>query len=123
MTIERLFAKKEDYEKADEIINNVLDFYEDTKIRLDSRKQGYVRTRFIIIKLIREFTGLSLPEIANLIGYSNHTTVLHALKAANNAIETNDPLYKYYKALYRKFEKKYQSKIRVKYKRLNYCEI
>ena len=120
----KILAKREAYEKADKIIEIVLDFYGDKKIRIDSRKQEYVRTRFIIIRLIHTFTELSSTDISELIGYANHTTVLHALKSAENAIATNDPLYKHYFVLLRKIKGRLRLyDMKVKYLKINYCEL
>jgi chromosomal replication initiation ATPase DnaA len=40
--------------------------------------------------LLRRYTKLSLKEISQYTGTSDHTTAIHNIKQANNLIETED---------------------------------
>lgn len=58
------------------------------KTRKD-RSDRVVFARFAAISLCRAKTNLSLSKIANYYNFSNHATVLNAIKSCDNMVETN----------------------------------
>ena len=57
-----------------------------------SRLRAHVRPRFLVMLAIHERGRWSLPQIANYIGLSCHTTVRHAIAQAKLLIE-REPIY------------------------------
>jgi chromosomal replication initiator protein len=51
-----------------------------TEVRSPSRVARLVRVRHLIAYVIRQSTTLTTTEIANMIGRTDHTTTLHALR-------------------------------------------
>ena len=84
---------KEQYEIAKETITQVNNYFE-TDCRIKSRKTNIVRPRMYACKIIRELTGLTLQDIADLFG-QQHANVIHALKTVDNDLEVT-PKYKMY---------------------------
>lgn len=62
----------------------------DVDIKKKNRKQSTIFGRKAGAYILRNYTGLSLNEIAEYIGVTDHTTVLYSVKTANNLIETED---------------------------------
>ena len=64
------------------IQKTVVDFFRISLLELRSkrRSKNLVLARQIAMYLTRQLTGLSLPEIGNVFGGKDHTTVLHSLK-------------------------------------------
>lgn len=58
-----------------------------------SRRRNIVRARALAAYLIRTIHAAPLAEIGSHLGGRDHTTVLHALRRANNLLET-DPEFK-----------------------------
>jgi chromosomal replication initiator protein len=56
-----------------------------------SRTRGAVMLRHIVCLLAREFTSLSTPQIGKVLGDRDHTTILHACRAAQRRIDA-DPV-------------------------------
>ena len=84
---------KEQYEIARETITQVNKYFE-TDCRIKSRKINIVRPRMYACKIIRELTGMTYQEIADLFGL-NHASIIHAIKVVNNDLEVM-PKYKMY---------------------------
>ena len=84
---------KEQYEIAKETITQVNKYFE-TDCRIKSRKTNIVRPRMYACKIIRELTGMSYQDIADLFGL-NHASIIHAVNTVNNDLEVM-PKYKSY---------------------------
>ena len=84
---------KEQYEIAKETITQVNKYFE-TDCRVKSRKTNIVRPRMYACKIIRELTGMTLQDIADLFG-QKHDNVIHAIKVVDNDLEVM-PKYKSY---------------------------
>ena len=84
---------KEQYEIAKETITQVNNYFE-TDCRIKSRKTNIVRPRMYACKIIRELTGMSYQDIADLFGL-NHASIIHAVNTVNNDLEVM-PKYKSY---------------------------
>ena len=72
---------KEQYEIAKETITQVNNYFE-TDCRIKSRKTNIVRPRMYACKIIRELTGMTLQDIADLFG-QKHDNVIHSIKAVS----------------------------------------
>ncbi len=57
-----------------------------------SRRQAVSRPRQLAMYLIREETGTSLPQIGELLGGRDHTTILHGCAKIAGQIETDEQL-------------------------------
>lgn len=84
---------KEQEQIAKEVIAQVNNYFE-TDCRIKSRKTNIVRPRMYACKIIRELTGMTLQDIADLFG-QKHDNVIHALKVVDNDLEVM-PKYKIY---------------------------
>jgi len=84
---------KEQEEIAKETITQVNKYFE-TDCRIKSRKTNIVRPRMYACKIIRELTGMSYQDIADLFGL-NHASIIHAVNTVNNDLEVM-PKYKSY---------------------------
>ena len=84
---------KEQYEIAKETITQINKYFE-TDCRVKSRKANIVRPRMYACKIIRELTGVSYQDIADLFGL-NHASIIHAVKSVNNDLDVM-PKYKSY---------------------------
>ncbi len=84
---------KEQYEIAKEVIAQVNNYFE-TDCRVKSRKTNIVRPRMYACKIIRELTGMTLQDIADLFG-QKHDNVIHSIKVVDNDLEVM-PKYKIY---------------------------
>ena len=78
---------------AELIMNTVCDYY---GLQMDdligpTRKREITVPRQIAMYLTREMTGMSLPQIGNVFGGRDHTTVLHSCKTveANMTVNTD----------------------------------
>lgn len=60
---------------------------------IDSRRTDRTRTtaRYAAILLAHEFTGLSLPRLARHFGNRDHTTILYALRSAQDRYDAGQP--------------------------------
>lgn len=61
-------------------------------LKAKSRNKSVVLPRQIAMYLCRELTDLSLPEIGNLFGGKDHTTVLHSYNKIKNGLNKNELL-------------------------------
>ena len=76
---------------AELIMNTVSDYY---GLTLDdmtgpTRKREITVPRQIAMFLTREMTGMSLPQIGNVFGGRDHTTVLHSCKTVEGRMAAN----------------------------------
>ena len=60
------------------------------RLRGGERSKRIAITRFAIIWTLREYSGMSLPEIGKTLGGRDHTTVMHACRRAR-ALRETDP--------------------------------
>lgn len=95
----KLLLTKQDRLKAHGIMDSIqlitgVDM--DEIIKTNSRKREVVMLRHLSIYLIHKNTQWSYQTLAEYIGLSNHTSVMHALKKINQWIE----LPHYYKNEY-----------------------
>jgi chromosomal replication initiator protein len=79
---------------AEDIQKNVADFYKISTQDLKTKKRikNIVLPRQVAMYLCREMTSLSLPEIGQLFGGKDHTTVLHSYKKIQLAINQDQKL-------------------------------
>ena len=70
------------------ILNGVCLFYgiERSYLRLNKRNREIIERRQITSRLLHEFTNLTSMQIAELLGYKNHATVLHHLKKVDGLL-------------------------------------
>lgn len=73
-------------EKICELVNDEFKI----NIQAKNRKQNTIFGRQAAAHILREFTPLSLSEIAPYIGVGDHTTVLHHTKKCYDMINTED---------------------------------
>ncbi len=73
-------------EKLIQLVEEVFD----VDIKSKNRKQTTIFGRKAGAYILRNYTGLSLHEIAEYIGVGDHTTVIYAVKTAKNLIDTED---------------------------------
>ena len=76
---------------AELIMNTVCDYYGLTMDDLTgpTRKREITVPRQIAMYLTREMTGMSLPQIGNVFGGRDHTTVLHSCKTVEGHMNVN----------------------------------
>ncbi len=77
---------------ADQVLATVADFYrvDITDLTGRSRSKEVVVPRQMAMYLLREETGASLPQIGDLLGGRDHTTVMYAHEKVAGEIETNN---------------------------------
>jgi len=77
-----------------QIILAVVTFYGVTHKRIISaqRDADIVYPRMVAIYLCRVLSGKSMPQISAALGGRDHTTILHAFRKIDNAIDTNAEL-------------------------------
>jgi chromosomal replication initiator protein len=81
LTSEKIGAKK--------LISLIEDVFE-TSVSAKNRLQNTVFARKAAAYILKNHTRLSLSEIANFIGVSDHSTVLYNIKTANDLIYTEE---------------------------------
>lgn len=84
---------KEQEQIAKEVISQVNKYFE-TDCRIKSKKTNIVRPRMYACKIIKELTGMTLQDVADLFG-QKHDNVIHSIKTVNNDLEFT-PRYKAY---------------------------
>jgi chromosomal replication initiator protein len=62
------------------------------ELRSSSRRQSLVRARGIAILLARRLTGESLQSLGGLLGKRDHSTIHHAVRSMEEALETDEAL-------------------------------
>ena len=79
---------------AELIMRTVSDFYGLSLNEMTgaTRKREVTIPRQIAMYLTREMTGMSLPQIGNVFGGRDHTTVLHSCKTVEANLKTNGGL-------------------------------
>lgn len=68
-------------------------------INSKSRKKEIVQARQAAMHLCKKFTTQSVVRIGSIIGGRDHATVLHALKAVDDMLETDEQFKNKYKAI------------------------
>jgi len=58
----------------------------------NSRDMMYVAPRRISVALVRDKLGFSYTTLSNLIGYKNHTAVIHAVKIVQEELQNSPAL-------------------------------
>ena len=79
---------------AEMIMQTVSDFYSVTLSELvgPTRKREITVPRQVAIYLTREMTGMSLPQIGEVFGGRDHTTIMHSCKVMENAINRDSSM-------------------------------
>ena len=100
----------------DEYVNGIKDVVSEvTQIKVSnfmqkSRKLPYPETRFLCIYLIKEFQthtpAMSLKEIGMHFGGMDHSSIIHAIKIAQNLLQTDKQYKKKFEQAHRLLEKK-----------------
>jgi len=77
-----------------QVIETVAKFYNISVAEMVSpaRNKELVQPRQVAMYLIRQETDASLPEIGNLLGGRDHTTVLHGIERIKDRLETEEQL-------------------------------
>jgi chromosomal replication initiation ATPase DnaA len=70
------------------ILNTVNEVFQ-TNCTENTRRKRVVYARHIAIYFIRKYTLLSLGDIANSVGLTDHSTAVHSIKTAINLMETD----------------------------------
>jgi chromosomal replication initiation ATPase DnaA len=73
-------------EKVIDLVNEVFS----TECRENSRRKRVVFARHCAAYLLREYTNMTLVEISNTLGNTDHATCSHSLKTAKNLIQTDE---------------------------------
>ena len=76
------------------IMQTVSDYYSVTLSELvgPTRKREVTVPRQVAIYLTREMTGMSLPQIGEVFGGRDHTTIMHSCKVMENAINKDSSM-------------------------------
>ena len=79
---------------AEMIMQTVCDYYSVTLGELvgPTRKREITVPRQVAIYLTREMTGMSLPQIGEVFGGRDHTTIMHSCKVMENAISRDSSM-------------------------------
>ncbi|MBQ8161674.1 MAG: chromosomal replication initiator protein DnaA [Clostridia bacterium] len=74
---------------GESILQTVCDFYGQTvdEILSASRKRECAQTRQLAMYLVREMTDMSLPQIGNLFGGKDHSTVLYSCRLVHQRLK------------------------------------
>ncbi len=77
---------------AEQVLSVVAEYYhvDPTDLTGRSRSREIVLPRQMAMYLLREETGASLPQIGDVLGGRDHTTVIYAHEKMTEEIETND---------------------------------
>ena len=91
----RLMRKSENrYRKT---LAEIKDIIEEKGLKRKSRYPKLVAYRQKIAWILSENYELPLKEVADLLGYTNHTTIIYSKKVVRNTTEKNNPLFfRYY---------------------------
>ena len=103
-TLKDIISIQEKLVKVDNIQRIVADYYkiQVKELLSKTRKREIARPRQIAMALSKELTHHSLPEIGNLFGGRDHTTVLHAIRTIEKLKQTNSDVRDDYQTLSRK---------------------
>ncbi len=67
-----------------------------------SRVRYKVMPRHALCKILREYTPLNLKEIGKFLGGRDHSTIIHAISATNDSLDTDKVFKRKYKELLEK---------------------
>ena len=86
-----LWYAKQLYSKYEQLVKFVAPFYNVTyeEIKSGSREGNISEARQMCAYFLKNYTKLSLQEIAKIVGITNHASVIKANKNINLYIETN----------------------------------
>ena len=71
---------KTDFEIATAVIEAVEKSFGVFDLTAHTRRKRIVKSRHLACYLIRELTDLSYPDIADLVGYDDHTSAIFAVR-------------------------------------------
>jgi|LauGreDrversion4_2_1035121.scaffolds.fasta_scaffold08463_13 chromosomal replication initiation ATPase DnaA len=74
---------------ADKVIDLVNEAF-NTECRENTRRKRVVFARHCAAYLLREYTNMTLVDISNSLGNTDHATCSHSIKTAKNLIETDE---------------------------------
>lgn len=109
-------ALKTDYEKANEIIKIVCDFYkvEEPYLKSNNRRRRVVEPRSICFHLLRKYTNLTLIKIGGLFGGRDHTTILHGIRSLEDLCDYDAKLSQNVEIIENKYKENNQSRLYTK---------
>jgi chromosomal replication initiator protein len=89
--IGQMVAIESSHISIEKIIKLVCEHFnmDDSLIQTSSRKREIVLARQVAMYLAKKYTDCSLSHIGTKVGGKDHATVLHAIKALKNQMETN----------------------------------
>ncbi len=90
-----IIHQKDSSEITADLIQRTVATFFDIRVadfKAKKRTKSIALPRQIAMYLTRELTDASLPEIGELFGGRDHTTVIHAYKKIQGLIESNDPV-------------------------------
>ena len=73
-------------DKVIDLVNEVFN----TECREQTRRKRVVFARHCAAYLLREYTNMTLVDISNSLGNTDHATCSHSIKTAKNLIETDE---------------------------------
>jgi chromosomal replication initiator protein len=78
----------------EEVLTTVASFYGVTRAELlgRSRSREMVHPRQVVMYLAREELQITLPQIGEILGGRDHTTVMYGVEKITDAIDTDDTL-------------------------------
>ena len=95
LALKEIFDQKQPKKvTAEMIMQTVSDYYSVTLSELvgPTRKREVTVPRQVAIYLTREMTGMSLPQIGEVFGGRDHTTIMHSCKVMENAINKDSSM-------------------------------
>ena len=95
LALKEIFDQKQPKKvTAEMIMQTVSDYYSVTLSELvgPTRKREVTVPRQVAIYLTREMTGMSLPQIGEVFGGRDHTTIMHSCKVMENAISRDSSM-------------------------------
>jgi chromosomal replication initiator protein len=80
--------------KPTDILKCVCEYYGTnlTEIKGDSRKKDIARSRQIAMFLIKKYTNMSYPKIAEVFNKKDHTTIMHAFEKISKGLKQDTSL-------------------------------
>lgn len=80
--------------KPSDILKCVCDYYgiSSTDIKGESRKKDIAKSRQIAMFLIKKYTNMSYPKIAEVFNKKDHTTIMHAFEKISKGIKQDTSL-------------------------------
>lgn len=77
------------------------------KVLTATRKAPVVRARFMSIAIMRDYAGLSFPEIGRSLN-RDHSSIMYLYKVHGNEMDTNEEYAKAYKRVLRRLKLKFK---------------